>query len=301
MNMLPKAVILFSVSLSLFFLLSNPFLNLSAAPYQQDIPSPVLTPAPGLEGELQNTPVLPVFSERVREIYEAGQTLGNNPHVFSKVGDSNSASPQFLTQIDAGNYDLGNYSYLQETVDYFSGSFALPSQTAHGGFNFTAVVDPFVSDLRYCESDESPLECEYRVNRPVIAFIMFGTNDLYDLSTENFQKRLDQIIQISLEHGVVPILTSYIQQREGGFWGKTLEYNAIMLDMAQKYDIPLLNFWLAALTLPGYGISTDSMHLSSAEQEVSFNGAETEGGHDLRNLLTLLVLDQFRQEIIISE
>lgn len=270
-----------------------------AASYQVE-PTVTPTQAAGLEGQLQQVPIMPTVNDHVREIYARGLELGNHPHIFSKVGDCNSADPDFLTLIDTDNYDLGAYSYLQETVDFFAGSFGRYSHSAHGGFNFTAIVDPFSSDPTHCALDESPLQCEYNKNKPSIAFIMFGSNDLHDLSNESFTRRLEQIIQESLDYGVIPVLSTFTRHRDG-FWNKTLEYNMITVEMAEKYDLPLINFWLAAQSLPDYGLKQDTMHLTKDGYLIQFNGQENVGGHDLRNLLVLQVLDMFRTELGMDE
>ena len=45
----------------------------------------------------QKLPIIPgQISPRVREIYQNGLALGNNPHVFSRIGDCTSAAPAFL-------------------------------------------------------------------------------------------------------------------------------------------------------------------------------------------------------------
>ena len=294
-----KLILLLTAFLLMVGLLLSTFLVQPVRSYQVE-PTFTPTPADGLEGQLQQIPIMPVVNDHVREIYAQGQALGNNPQVFSKIGDCNSADPDFLTLIDTGNYDLGAYSYLQDTVDFFAGSFNRPSHTAHGGFNFTAIVDPFVSDPTVCQPDESPLLCEYRLNKSSIAFIMFGSNDLNDLSHERFTLRLEQIVEDSLAQGVIPVLSTFTRHRDG-FWTKTLEFNMIMVETAEKYDIPLINFWLAAQYLPDYGLQQDTMHLTKDGYLIQFNGQESVGGHDLRNLLVLLVLDQFRTELGMEE
>ena len=54
----------------------------------------------------QSLPVIPSqVSQRVRQIYLNGLALGNQPHVFSRIGDCNSAAPAFLVGFD-GPYNL---------------------------------------------------------------------------------------------------------------------------------------------------------------------------------------------------
>ena len=77
------------------------------------------TPASDFWADL---PVVPTsLSERVRQIYQRGLEMGNDPHAFSKVGDCHSTNPYFLADYDLGPdvYNLGDYADLQPTIDYF--------------------------------------------------------------------------------------------------------------------------------------------------------------------------------------
>src|SRR6185369_2048476 len=108
---------------------------------------------------------------RAREIYQHGLEAGNNPRAFSKVGDCNSATPDFLGVFDSPQgYRLsGVFAGLQPAINNFAGSFARPSQAAVAGFSAAAVLDPAWADPRQCRAGESPLSCEYRLARPSFA------------------------------------------------------------------------------------------------------------------------------------
>ena len=60
-------------------------------------------------------------SSNARRIFLDGLARGNLAHVFTRVGDSISAAPQFLTQIGSGTYQLGEYGYLGTAISFFSG------------------------------------------------------------------------------------------------------------------------------------------------------------------------------------
>ena len=69
-----------------------------------------------------------------------------------------------------------------------------------------------------------------------------------------------QIIEYSLEQGVVPILATKGDNLEGDH-----SINAEIAEIAVEYDIPLWNFWAALQPLPNQGHSTelnDGFHLS---------------------------------------
>jgi uncharacterized protein YraI len=95
-------------------------------------------------------------------IYQRGQQLGNNPHVFTKVGDCEMEFKWFLQDFDAGVYDLGSYQYLQGVLTQFAGSFAYKGQVANAGMSSSAIFQDYWSDPAICYPGETPLACEYR-------------------------------------------------------------------------------------------------------------------------------------------
>lgn len=216
-------------------------------------PAPV---APAISATGPSNPVVAAATNRAREIYQAGISLGNNPRAFSKVGDCQSVTPYFMASFDMpGQYGLGQYGYLQDTIDNFSGSFSRESVAAMNGLNTAGVLSPLWANAKVCNQGESPLECEYRINRPTITIISLGTNGAWQ-SDADYEAGLRKIIEISIQRGVVPVLSTKADNVEGG--GR---FNAIMAKLAAEYDVPLWNFWLAASALPNFGIA-DTYHLS---------------------------------------
>lgn len=290
MKRLPNPIYL---GLALVFLLTEP------AAATQPSPTPSVIPAPDLEGRLQQVPLLPELSPFVWEIFAQGQEQGNLPHVFAKAGDSNSDSPQFLAQIDRGNYNLAPYDYLQDTVDFFTGSFSRKNQSTNGGFNVAVLQDTLLADPRYCEPGETPLTCELRRSKPSLLFYTLGSNDLMDLKHERFEAMLISLVETCIQHGVIPVLMTYSLRRDSDMWRRNIEFNIIMVEIAQRYDIPLINYWLGAQSLPANGITDDTIHFSYGNQGVYFgNGEASKWGHDLRNLLTLLLLDAYQHGVL---
>jgi hypothetical protein len=260
--------------------------------------------------DLETYPVMPELTDHARQIFEAGTELGNNPRVFSKVGDCMTASPDFLTAFGGGEYDLGEYAELQEVVDYFGGtpargegfeedSFANPGLATTSGFNTASVLDSIWSNPNWCEAGESPLACEYRLSRPAFAVIMFGTNDVFFTTPALFDYNLRMIVLESIEKGVVPVLNTFPTRPE--FPEVSLLLNQIIVDISQDYDLPLINLWLALEDLPNGGVDQDAtIHLTVPEDGTStgvFNEETLQTGYTVRNLVTLQAFDMLLREL----
>jgi formylglycine-generating enzyme required for sulfatase activity len=244
-------------------------------------------------------PVVPDhISERVREIYTRGLIMGNNPNAFSKIGDCHSTNPYFLADYDrgAGVYNLGDFSALQPTIDYFKGSFGRESLAAKKGLSTAGVLASLWSDWKQCASNETPLDCEYRRHRPSFAIISLGTNEAYDVKLDKtpFEGRLRRIIEHSIDQGVVPILSTKADNDEGDHY-----INYVTAKLALEYQLPLWNFWRAVQPLPQQGMR-NSDHLTFAPTASFTDYSKPEYlayGMQMRNLTALQVLDLVRREI----
>jgi hypothetical protein len=216
------------------------------------LPTAIVDPLPtetSLDPALWMTwPVTPEVTAHVREIYEFGQTLGNDPYGFSILGDCQSTPDTFL-----GLYVVDEAEYytlpeeLKETVTYFEESFLRESPTIKDGTTSGALLWAEWHENKYtCVKSETPLDCELRINNPSFALITIGThwearNDMY------MRKIIDQL----LARGVVPILSTKADNREGD--------NRLNLETAQlaaEYDLPLWNFWPVTADLPDRGLYT---------------------------------------------
>jgi len=257
-----------------------PSLTPTAAPTLTQ--APTSAPAPGWWHDL---PVIPTVSQRAKQIYQAGIAKGNNPRAFAKAGDCETITDWFLTDFDHGPrfYSLGSYSDLQAVIDYFQGSFARNSGAARRGFNAAALLTPFWADSTVCKPDETPLACEFRLQRPSFVLIMLGTNDVPHKA--DFEKNLRQAIQFSLDQDVLPILATKADDLEGDE-----SINDTIARLAQEYQIPLWNFWRAVQPLPDHGLLPDGAHLT---HDTNFfdDPQKMLSAWPWRNLTALQVLD----------
>jgi hypothetical protein len=261
---------------------------------QTRLPTPILevTPKPTLPPDAWTTlPVVPPVPPRVKEIYLRGLELGNNPRAFSKVGDCGSTPAWFLGDFDRGPryFNLGDYQSLAGVILEFQGSFARTSLAAKSGFNASSVFAPLWANRKFCESNETPLACEYRLHRPVFAFITLGTNDVWHMDT--FEAQMRRIIEFSIEKGVVPILATKADNEEGDG-----SINATIAALAHEYDIPLWNYWLALQPLPDHGLQDDQAHITWGPNRFDDPQA-MEKGWPMRNLTALQVLDAVWQAV----
>src|SRR5215216_3207836 len=164
---------------------------------QTPLASPTVPPAVSCE-DWQSWPVISLVSETARDLYQRGQTTGNDPRAFSKIGDGEISAAWFFTAFDLGQgyYDLGPYGDLQPVIDYFAGSFERIGVAARRGFNTQKILDSSLSDPTLCAPDESPLDCELRLHRPTFAILSMGTNQVW--RPEEFEAGMRQILDALL-------------------------------------------------------------------------------------------------------
>jgi hypothetical protein len=239
-------------------------------------------------------------AEHVRAIFTIGQDMGNRSDVFAKVGDSITVSSNYLHPIGQGVYNLGDFQYLQGVIDYFSrtpardglNSFSAYSVAAAVGWSASAVLSTRFTDPAQCQSGESPLLCEYRLLRPAVALIMFGTNDTSNLTAITYEHNLEQIVALSIENGVIPVLSTIPMRL--GYEQKVAEFNAVVVKVTSAHHIPLWDYAGAMISLPGYGLDEDGVHPSipamGFEGSADFRSWNLYAGYVVRNLTALQVL-----------
>ena len=230
-------------------------------------------------------PIVPEGSPVVREIYQRGLELGNRPGALSIVGDCGSTPAWFLGDFDRGPefYQLGDYQNLSAVIEAFSGSFGRTTLAGKAGFNASSVFAPLWADREQCQTDEGPLACEIRVQRPSFAFIMLGSNDIYHL--EEFEPQMRKIIEYTISQGVIPILATKADNME-----KDHQINATLARLAVEYELPLWNYWRAVESLPNQGLQEDGVHLTWAPNRFN-DPVAMKSAWAVRNLTALQTLD----------
>lgn len=245
--------------------------------------------------------------EHARTIFQRGQQLGNRADVFAKVGDSITVSGHMLHPISRRLYNLDQFAYLQPVIDYFSAtpardrdSFGNTSLAAGVGWSAAAVLDTQYANAELCAPGESPLLCEYRLVKPGIALIMFGTNDVGYVEASVYRHNMERIAAISIDSGVLPVLST-IPARVG-YEERVDQFNQIVRETALAYRIPLWDYARAMATAGAVGIDEDGVHPSipprGYEGAADFRPHNLYYGYVLRNLTALHVLDALWREVI---
>lgn len=238
-------------------------------------------------------PVIPIANANTRHIYQRGLQAGNNPHAFSIVGDCLSLIENLFGDYGKGPsfYELAQFQYLQETIDWFEGSFNRQSYAVGNGFNTASVLSPLQANAQDCKPNETPLACEYRIHRPAYAIITLGTDD-FETKPETYEARMRQIIEYTLQQNIIPILATKADNREGNN-----AFNNIIGNLAYEYDLPVWNFWLAVQPLPAHGLKTDGYHLTWGPNHLDYPYILSLG-FPVRNLTALQTLDSLRRSVL---
>ncbi len=241
---------------------------------RQPSATPDYTPTPDTRPTARNWrtwPVLPVVSQRAIDIYQQGLAVGNDPRVFSIIGDCQSEPPVFLGIYSTDRYYLGDdYQYLEETIAQFQGNYDRLHTTVKNGLSVASVFSPLWAPKDVCQPGETPLDCEFRLYKPSIVFINLGTNwtngDGY-----THEVRLREVVDYVIARGALPILSTKADNHEGD-----QSINLTTAQIAYDYDIPLWNFWSAVQSLPNKGLDlnrTDNNYLTTDAWSVrSFTG-----------------------------
>ncbi len=172
-------------------------------------------------------------------------------------------------------------------------SFDDHSLAAQIGWTTYGVLDPNQSDPGVCQPDEPPLLCEYRVLKPSVAIIMFGTNDVGVLDSARYRANLDRITGLTEAMGIIPILSTI--PLRAGYEDRSRAFNRIIIDVADQHHVPLLDYGGAMLALGRAGFDLDGVHPSvppmGFDGAADFRAANLRYGYVIRNLTALQMLD----------
>jgi hypothetical protein len=267
-----------------------------------------LTPLPTSPVDNGDYPYILGISNHAHDIYLDGQAKGNRADVFSKVGDSITATDNFLIPIGSGTYDLADYGYLKPVIDYFSStparhgnSFVNDSLSANPGWASWTPINFHAADDSVCNDGELPIDCELRLVKPSVVLIMLGTNDVPDvnnISPKVYERQMRQIIEACINAGAIPVVST-LPAYHRPTADRVAVFNDILTKLTDEYDIPLWDYHAALLGLPNDGLSSDGVHPSVAPAgPASFTTDSLQYGYNVRNLTALQALDAIWREVI---
>lgn len=195
--------------------------------------------------------------------------------VVMRSGDSHTASVDHMSCLDH---------------PYFTGLDRIGLAAMGGQTASWAAGGPFIAEMDATDAR--------------IAYIMFGTNDLwYGGSGNNPQLKfqwiydsLTIIIEDALAWGVIPILSTIPPHEGSNTWFGPLvsSVNALVFGLGQHYQIPVVNLHDALLDIPGRGLLSDGIHLNRLGHGLACEAtaAGLEKGHNTRNNLVRESLDR---------
>ena len=233
-------------------------------------------------------------TEHVREIHT------RNPHLrddaFSKMGGSSVASKAFVHCFATRYVVLGKHEDLAETVDYFAhsrrNSFNRESQAAGVSWNLRYVLGGRPANFRK----------ELKLTQARWVLVLFGGNDAQNENERVYLQRLVYLVEALDEMGVVPILGSALPRRNTYKDRWIRRFNAITEAVAQHWSLPYVDYHAALMALPRKGLARDGVHPNVLGQggvraacQLTDKGLRY--GNNLRNLLTLQMLDALRRSV----
>lgn len=284
-----------------------------------------------------DAPIVPqidaTMQDNLRAIFLRGQQLGNRANVFAKVGDSITFGASYLTAVGSAGYDpalryfSGDHTDLAPTIEFFrstavdgkgSNSFNHQSYAARGGWTSTDVLFALYNTAPNPPEwpPESPLEGEYRVLKPSISLIMIGTNDIWRANPVYFRSQLTTIVQKTMDEGIIPVLSTIpdVLLEANRAWPLVNDVNKVITDVAETFNIPLWNYWLAGQLQANKGLGRGGVHPSCPDEgkydpstdPCSYHPENTqfftddglEYGFNMRNFTAVEVLHKLKQVVI---
>jgi|GEM_PF-2460869 len=229
---------------------------------------------------------------KVREIAERSPELRND--VFSKMGGSSVESSAFLHCFATPYVDLGTHEDLAATLAYFnegqSRSFDRDSEATGVSWNLRYVLGGRPAKFRR----------EIEDTQARWALVLFGGNDAQNENERVYVRRLVYLVEQLEEMGVVPVLGSALPRRGASRDRWVRRFNAITEAVATHWALPYIDYHGALDALPRKGLAGDGVHPNVLGQggvraacQLTEEGLRY--GNNVRNLLTLQMLDELRR------
>lgn len=286
----------------------------SVEPKERASPPPAATASPAAEAASAETPAgppvarypvgrvhSPLSPSVVRSLRAlAGRDPGLSGEVFAKVGDSMTASGDFLRCFAREPLRLGAHESLRATVEHFRRG------DARG-------VDPYRrsswaatigwSAWQALHGSEPPLAREHADLRPRYALVQFGTNDIEIGALHAFSDHLLDLVGWLTTRGTVPLLFTIPPRLDDARANAEVpRYAAAIRLAAMAHRVPLVDYAEALRGLPDHGMGRDGIHPTTHQgrqgRDACDLGAEgLRSGYNVRNLVALEALDRARSAL----
>jgi GDSL-like Lipase/Acylhydrolase family len=252
-------------------------------------------------------PVIPVIdaamAAHLQAIHAQGLLLGNHDDAFSRVGDSITATPNFLASIGSPGYSpglLGDHLDLASTIAFYrEHAVDVSGNNSFNHVSLAAGIGWSSATLLAGPASRTPLALEFSATHPSVSLIMIGTNDVIQgVDPQVFRANLTAIVDTAISLGAIPVLSTIPYMTGGALTvdnAGVSAVNQVIVEVAATLDVPLLNYWRALQALPGEGIDLFGVHPSSAPfGSAVFTEAGLAWGYNVRNLIALQVLAEIR-------
>ena len=247
-----------------------------------------------------HSPMSAYAADVLRTVADQGD--GWQRDVFMKVGDSLTVSNSALSCFAQGDVDLGTYTELQSTLEYFLDGDA-------------AGVTPFDRQSEAAEvgmsagwalsGSPSPFDIEVTAVDPQFALIQYGTNDMglgttHESALWGFYESMTALLDNCIDLGIVPLLMGIPHRGdsvEADWW--VLTYNDVIRAMAQARQIPYIDLHGELEPIAGHGLTGDGVHLDAANGGACLLNADgLQYGNNVRNLAWLEAVDRAKIVVV---
>jgi len=227
---------------------------------------------------------------------------GRQEDVFAKVGASSTVSRNTLYCFADDPIDLGAHTELTTALETFLDG------DAAGATPFDRVTLAAISGRTAGWAIDGPFQDELAAINPRFSLVHYGTNDMgmgatYHSALHPFYDNLDALVQISIDNGTIPVLfgiSPRLDNAAANEWVST--YNAAIRGLAQRWQIPFIDLYLATEHLDGQGMSGDGLHLEGFSDGACLLTAEgLEHGYNIRNLIALEALDRMYRTVLLDD
>jgi hypothetical protein len=158
-----------------------------------------------------------------------------------------------------------------------------------GGFNVANIFNPWFNNKELCGANESPVDCELRVNQPSV--VLVSMEAWWNGDASRYAGYYRKIVETVISFGAVPILATKADNLEGNH-----DINRAIVAIAHEFDVPVWNFWRAVQDIPDHGLEEDEFHITHGLNDFS-DPLNLKKAWPLRNLTALEAIDAVRNEL----